>query len=321
MPTQSFNPNPNPLVNPGSITSPSNTPHLLTPVSTHLDLDGVHATSPRHNEEWPGGARKRKRGTSLDRMQQSPFSSPRSRDLTNTTDALCATRSPHGRYARPWKSRRSDPTSSFDGGYVSDSPPAAYRGQRAQRRGQIVSGSRLHVSGYETDQPTTSVRSRLSSGVMAAPDQHQGSDRRVSSLLQPPPAPAEGSQRMHDKVVPFLQEGFMEDPSHWNEFARDRSQVGSLSNAALLRIYWFAQDRLDTWVGSRLPKHLNSKKVEIVSSVFFSRHPPWRCSCTPCVWLTDVLVRRTRSSHRETSSTRWESRRTGIRNVTRRSRL
>ena len=69
---------------------------------------------------------------------------------------------------------------------------------------------------------------------------------------------------MHDEVVAFLQEKFMEDPSHWNEFTRDRSQVGSLSNAALLRIYWFAQDRLDTWVGSRLPKHLNSKKVEIV---------------------------------------------------------
>jgi len=280
MPTQTFSSNPSPLVNPGPTASLSNTPHLLTPVSTHLDLDVIHATPPSHIEEWSGGARKRKRGTSLDRMQQLLFSSPRSRNLANTIDGSSATRTPHGQYTRPWKSRRSDPTSSFDGGYVSDSPPAAYRGQRAQRKDQIVSGSRMHVSGYETDQPTTSVRSRLSSGVMAAPDQHQGSDRRVSSLLQPPPAPVEGSQRMHDKVVAFLQESFMEDPSHWNEFTRDRSQVGSLSNAGLLRIYWFAQDRLDSWVGSRLAKHLNSKKVEIVSFPF-SRYPSLGVSVLP----------------------------------------
>jgi len=78
----------------------------------------------------------------------------------------------------------------------------------------------------------------------------------------------EGSQRMHDKVVSFLQDSFMEDAVHWNEFTRDRAHVGSLSNAALLRVYWFAQGRLDTWVGSRLPKHLNYKKVEIVSKPF-----------------------------------------------------
>jgi hypothetical protein len=41
--------------------------------------------------------------------------------------------------------------------------------------------------------------------------------------------------------------------------------VGSLSNVVLLRIYWFAQGRLETWVRSRLPKHLNGKKVEIES--------------------------------------------------------
>jgi hypothetical protein len=74
------------------------------------------------------------------------------------------------------------------------------------------------------------------------------------------------SQRMHDKVVSFIQDGFMEDAAHWNEFTRDRAHVRSLSNAALLRVYWFAQGRLDAWVGSRLPKHLNYKKVEIVSS-------------------------------------------------------
>ena len=290
MPTQFFGPNPSPLVNPGPTASSLNTAHLLTPVSTHLDLGGAHATPPSHKEEWSGGARKRKRETSLGRRQQSPFGSPQSHSLTHTIDASAAARTSYGQYTRPRKARRSEPTSSFDhGGYVSDSPPAAYRGQRAQRKDQIVSGSRMHVSGYETDQPTPSMRSRLSSGVvMAAQEQqHQSSDRRVSSLLQPPPAPVEGSQRTHDKVVAFLQEKFMEGPSHWNEFARDRSQVGSLSNAALLRIYWFAQDRMDAWVGSRLPKHLNSKKVvEIVSA---------RQKKALCVWLMSAAVRRTLS--------------------------
>jgi hypothetical protein len=70
---------------------------------------------------------------------------------------------------------------------------------------------------------------------------------------------------MHDKIVSFLQDNFMEGASHWNGFTRDRTRVGSLSNVALLRVYWFAQGRLDTCVGSRLPKHLNNKKVEIVS--------------------------------------------------------
>ena len=272
MHTQFFGSNPSPLVNPGPTSSLLNTAHLLTPVSTHLDLDGVRATPPTHKEERSGGPRKRKRETSLGRKQQSPFGSPQSRNPTNIIDASAAARTSHGQYTRPWKSRRSEPTSSFDGGYASDSPPAAYRGQRAQRKDQIVPGSRVHVSGYETDQPTPSMRSRLSSGVMAAQEQHQSSERRVSSLLQPPPTPSpvEGSQRVHDEVVAFLQEKFTEDPSHWKEFTRDRSQVESLSNAALLRIYWFAQDRLDTWVGSRLPKHLNSRKVEIVGP-FFSR--------------------------------------------------
>jgi hypothetical protein len=85
----------------------------------------------------------------------------------------------------------------------------------------------------------------------------------------------EGSQRMYDKVASFLQDNFMEeDSSRWNEFTRDRAQVGSLSNVALLRVYWFAQGRLDTWVGSRLPKQLNHKKLEIVSS--FSLFFLWR---------------------------------------------
>jgi hypothetical protein len=75
---------------------------------------------------------------------------------------------------------------------------------------------------------------------------------------------------MHDKVASFLQDKLMEDTLDWNEFSRDRADVASLSNAALLRIYWFAQRQLETWAGSRLPKHLNNKKVEIVSCQCFS---------------------------------------------------
>ena len=39
---------------------------------------------------------------------------------------------------------------------------------------------------------------------------------------------------MHDKVVSFLQDRFMEDSLEWNEFPQDHAQVGSLSNAAFL---------------------------------------------------------------------------------------
>jgi hypothetical protein len=103
------------------------------------------------------------------------------------------------------------------------------------------------------------VRSRL------GPLDGCSSDRKMSSLLQPPPAPMESSQRMYDKVASFIQDKFMEDALEWNEFSRDCAQIGSLSNVALLRMYWFAQGRLETRVGSQLPKHLNNKKVEIVS--------------------------------------------------------
>lgn len=68
---------------------------------------------------------------------------------------------------------------------------------------------------------------------------------------------------MHDKVVSFLREKFMEDTWDWKEFDREHARVGSLSNVELLRIYWFAQEQLDYWVDSRLPRHLNYKKVEI----------------------------------------------------------
>jgi len=151
---------------------------------------------------------------------------------------------------------------------MSDSPPATYRSQRVQqRREQTHSGSFLDRSGYETDpdQPSPSV-ARARPGPSSGSNTAQGSsssDRKMSSLLQPPPTPMEGPQRKHDNVVSFLQDKFMEDTLDWNEFSRDCAHVGSLSNAALLRIYWFAQGLLEIWVGSRLPKHLNNKKVEI----------------------------------------------------------
>ena len=237
------------------------TAHPLTPVSSHPRLDGIH-TTPSEVGQWPGSTRKRKRETSLSHVQQSPFGSPVARSMP-TSHEQC--------HSRPRKSRRSNPISPPDGGYMSDSPPVVYRSQRAQqRRDQTHSGSRLDRSGYETDQLSPSVaRARPSSGSTAAAQCSSSSDRGMSSLLQPPPTPAEGSQRMHDKVVSFLQDKFVEDTLDWNEFTRDRAHVGSLSNAVLLRKYWFAQGRLDTWVGSRLPKHLNYKKVEIVSSSLF----------------------------------------------------
>ena len=71
-------------------------------------------------------------------------------------------------------------------------------------------------------------------------------DRKMSSLLQPHPAPMEGSQQMHNKVVSFLQDRFVESSLEWNEFSRDRAHVGSFSNATLLRVYRFAQGQLET---------------------------------------------------------------------------
>ncbi|KAN0105730.1 hypothetical protein V8E52_010742 [Russula decolorans] len=135
----------------------------------------------------------------------------------------------------------------------------AYRSQRVLRqREQTHSGPFLDQSGYETDQFSPSVvhaRHRLSNGC--------SSDRKLSSQLQPSPTPMGGSQRIHDEVASFLEDMFMKDCLDSNEFSRDRTHMGSLSNAALLRIYWFAQGRLETWVRSRLPKHLNDKEVEI----------------------------------------------------------
>ena len=261
MPVPFLSSNPSSLVSTGPGAPVMNTVHPLTPGSDHLGLDGIHAI-PSEVGRWSGGARKRKRETSFSQVQQSPIGSPAARSMPTLRKQS---------YGRPWKSRRNNPISSDGGGYMSDSPPAAYRSRRIQqRREQTHSGSFLDRSGYETDQPSQSiVRARPGpSNLSNAARGSSSSDRTMSLLLQPPLAPTEGSQRMHDKVASFLRDEFMEDTQDWNEFCRDRARVGSLSNAALLRIYWFAQRRLETWVGSRLPKHLNNnKKVEIVSFV------------------------------------------------------
>ena len=98
----------------------------------------------------------------------------------------------------------------------------------------------------------------------------RSSVRKMSSLFQLPPTPVEGSQRIYNKVASFLGDKYMKVTLDSNEFSRDHTHVGSLSNAALLRIYWFAQGRLETSVGSRLLNLLNNMKVEIVSSRCFS---------------------------------------------------
>ena len=278
-----------------------NAAHPLTPVSYHLGLDGIH-TTPSEVGRSSGGPRKRKRETSLSQAQQPPFGSPAARSVPTKHEQYCD---------RPWKSRRNDPiASSAGGGYMSDSPPATYRSLKVQQRRELSpSGFFLDRSGYETDQPSPSVV-RARPGPSSGSNAVQGSsssDRKMNSLLQPPPAPMEASQRMYDKVVSFLQSRFMEDSLDWNEFSRDRAHVGSLSNTALLRVYWFAQGRLDTWVGSRLPKHLNNRKVEIVSCRCFS------------VFVSSVIL--LSGSLRDTFSMRWELRRIGIRDATRRSRL
>ena len=262
----------------------------MAPLSITLDLDGIRTNPPNNKEvgHWPGGARKRKRETSPSHTHPPPFDSPESRNLTSTTDASAAVRtvpSPHEHYARPWKSRRANIIATVDSGYMSDSPPMARRGHRTQRRDQSASGSRLHHSGYETDLPLSPTRARLASGVTTE-ELRRGSVLRLSSMLQPPPSPMEGSDRMHDKVVSFLREKFMEDTWDWKEFTREHARVGSLSNVELLRIYWFAQEQLDYWVDSRLPKHLNYKKVEIVSfsiNFFFAAcHDNDMSDCVDC---------------------------------------
>ncbi|KAH9054188.1 hypothetical protein EDB87DRAFT_120441 [Lactarius vividus] len=149
----------------------------------------------------------------------------------------------------------------FDDGYKSDSPPTAHRGTKSQRKDFGPSTSHLHYAGYETDQPPSSVRSRPSS---RAQDKYHGPDRKVRSRLQLPPDPVESARRIHEKVVSFLRDEFTQDASSWNEFSQNCAQTRSLSNAVLLKIYWYAQGRLDDWVGAWTPRHLYHKKVEMV---------------------------------------------------------
>ena len=272
-------------------------------LSNDHGLDEILTTLPEPGQR-SGGARKRKRETDPTEVQRSPFGSPAARSMPALYDEQYS--------GHPRKSRRNNPISSDSGGCTSDSPPAAYGSQRVQQgREQTHSGSFSDRLEYVTDQPSPSVvraRPRPSSSGYS-------SDHKMSSLLQPPPTLMGGPQRMHDKVVSFLRDKFMEDTQDWNAFSRDRAHVGSLSNVALLRIYWFAQKRLDIWVGSRLPKHLNDKKVETVSCRcfidFFFRLMMWAFFWT--VMMSGSL--------RDTFSMRWELRTIGIGNAMRRSRL
>jgi hypothetical protein len=168
---------------------------------------------------------------------------------------------PNEHNPRPRKSKRNGSISSFDVGYMSDSPPGGYRGPKSLRKDPGPSTSHLHHAGYETDRPPSSVRSRPSS---RAQEQYHGPDRKVRSRLQLPPNPVESTHRIHDKVVSFLQGEFMRDASGWNEFSPNCTQIRSLSNAILLKIYWYAQGRLDDWVGAWTPEYLHHKKVEKV---------------------------------------------------------
>lgn len=240
--------NPSLLVSTGPGAPDVNPVHPPAPVSNHLDLDGVHTASSEVGQQT-GGSRKRKRETSLSQVQKSPFGSPAARNMPTL----------HEQYHGP---PRNNPISS-GGEKISDSPPAACRSRRDQQgREQTYSGSFFDRSGDDTDQPSPSV-------VRAHPGPSSGcSSRRKMISLQPPPAPIESSQCVDDKVASFLQDKFMEDTLDWNEFSRDRARVGSLNNVALLSAYWFAQKRLESWVESRLPKHLNYKIVEVVSFDF-----------------------------------------------------
>ena len=238
---------------------------LLTPISNGLDLDGTLA-NPFHQRESVqrvGGANKRKREASLTHIQPpSVYDSPEggnSMHASETSGQAMSASNEHN--PRPRKSRRNNSNSSSDDGYMSDSPPA-YRGSKSLRKDLGPSTSHLHHAGYETDQPLSSIRSRPSSG---AREQHHGPDRKALSRLQLPPKPAESARRIHDKIVSFLQGEFMRDAPSWNEFSLNCAQIKSLSNVVLLKIYWYAQGRLDDWVGAWTPEHLHRKKVEIVS--------------------------------------------------------
>ncbi|KAH8992882.1 hypothetical protein EDB86DRAFT_1427221 [Lactarius hatsudake] len=209
----------------------------LTPISNGLDLDSTLAT-PFHQRESVqrvGGAKKRKRETSLTHIQlPSIFDSPESGNLVHAPETSGqAISTPKEHNPRPQKSRRNGSISSFDDGYKSDSPPAAHRGAKSQRKDFGPSTSHLHHAGYETDQPPSSVRLRPSS---RAQEKYYGPDRKVCSRLQLPPDPVESADRIHEKVVSFLQDEFVQDASSWNEFSQNCAQIRSLSNAVLLKV-------------------------------------------------------------------------------------
>jgi hypothetical protein len=139
--------NPSSLVStgPGAPVMSTVCPLSLPSVSNHLGPDGIHTTTSEVGQ-WSGGARQRKRETSLSRVQQSPFGSSAARSMPTLHEQY---------YGRPWKSRRNNPISSDGGGYMSDSPPAAYHRSQSveQRREQTHSGSFLDRPGYEQANP------------------------------------------------------------------------------------------------------------------------------------------------------------------------
>ena len=143
--------------------------HALTPVSIHLGLDGMY-TTPSEMGQCSGGARKRNREAGLSQVQQSPFGSPAARSMPTLNEQ---------HYGRPRKSRRNNPIFSPDGGgYLPDSPPAAYRSpQRVQqRREETYPESFLDRSGYEADQLSPSVlRGRPRPSVASGSNGTQGS--------------------------------------------------------------------------------------------------------------------------------------------------
>ena len=180
--------------------------HPPTPVSNHLQvgLDGIH-TTPSEVGQWSGGARKRKQETSLSQVQQLqlPFSSPAARSLLTLHDEQY--------YGRSCKSRLNNTISSSasdGGGYMPNSPPGSlsFATDSPKPKGEI--GLFLDRSGYETDQPSPSVvrahpgPSSWSNGAQCS----SSLDPKMSSLFQPPPSPAEGTQHMYDKVISFLRD-------------------------------------------------------------------------------------------------------------------
>lgn len=253
-----------PLISTGPFAKISTMTQPLTPISNGLGLDST-LTTPFHQRDSVqrvGGAKKRKREASLTHIQPPlVYDAPDGGNLVQapeTSGQVMSSPSEHN--PRPRKSRRNRSISSFDDGYKSDSPSGTYRGSKSLRKDLGPSTSHLHHAGYETDQPLSSVRSRPSS---RAREQHQGPDRKVGSRLQLPPNTTDNARRLHDKIVSFLQNEFTQDAPSWNDFSQNCAQTRSLSNAMLLKVYWYAQGRLDDWVGAWTPERLRHKKVEI----------------------------------------------------------